>query len=313
MTDYSTLLDADVMAFISKTKSYYSDALSETSIQGQRETYNRMCLGFAADRPIGVKAEDSFIETASHKIPIRIYNNSINSKAKVIYFHGGGFVLGDLNSHDDVCAEICAETGFEVISVDYRLSPEHPFPADFEDAKAAFEYLSLLTAQPIVLVGDSAGASLAASVSHACRTTDKSPAGQVLIYPTLGGDQDQKSFVEHANAPLLTTKDMAYYQGFRTGGDEKLLEDPRCSPLKSLSFSDLPPTYIVSAQCDPLASDSESYFKAIKLAGGDVKWVNEPGLVHGYLRARHNTEKGAASFARILAAIKRLGEAGKLP
>jgi len=301
------------MAFIRETEGWYPAETAQFSVEEQRRVYDRMCRAFASERPDGVTCQDRTIASNSHSIPVRTYKSLVKSKAKLIYFHGGGFVVGGLESHDDVCAEICAQTGFDVISVDYRLSPEHPFPADFEDAKTAFDEINDSTELPVVLAGDSAGACLAAAVVHESRYTVKPPVGQVLIYPGLGGDSDHKSYVEHAKAPMLTTQDVHYYQKVRSGGEAASLKDPRCAPLASDSFADLPPTYIVSAECDPLAGDSESYYMALKAAGGDVVWVNEMGLVHGYLRARHRSEKAKSSFARIIAAIRLIGVSGQLP
>ena len=125
----------------------------------------------------------------------------------MVYLHGGGFVVGGLHSHDDVCAEIRSRTGLAVVSVDYRLSPEHQHPAAFEDACSVVSVLP----GPLVLVGDSAGGNLAAAAAHARR--DPRILGQVLIYPGLGGDRQAGSYVTHANSPMLTTADLDFYGG----------------------------------------------------------------------------------------------------
>ena len=310
--NYDDLLDADVLAFIAETESWYPPDAVDLSIQEQRLNYNKMCAAMASALPDQVAWEDAAIWQDTHNIPIRKYRVDTEPEAIVIYFHGGGFVVGGLDSHHDVCAEICAHTEFEVISVDYRSSPEHPFPADFEDANAAFLEIASATNVPVVLAGDSAGACLAAAVSRAA-SMSHSPAGQVLIYPGLGGNADEGSYLEHAHAPLLSREDVLYYHKIRTAERDDLLNDPRCSPLRAESFEALPPSYIVSAQYDPLSSDGEAYFNAIKAAGGHAQWINEAGLVHGYLRARHRTQKGRASFDRILNAISQLGRTGRLP
>ncbi len=305
---YATLIDEETWAFIDRTDAWYPPDAVDYSIEQQRDIYDRMCREFFAGYPEGVTAEDGTVASSGHSIPVRHYS-AANAKpaARIVYIHGGGFVVGGLESHDDVCAELCARTGYLVMSVDYRLAPEHTFPADFEDAMAGFAHATELDELPIVLVGDSAGGNLAAAVSHATRRHAVKPVGQVLIYPGLGSDLTHGTFIEHAEAPLLTTKDTTFYKTIRTGGDENVLRDPRCTPLSDTDFSGLPPTVVISAECDPLSGDGEAYCTVIKNAGGRAHWINEKGLVHGYLRARHSVTRARESFARIVEAAEVLG------
>lgn len=305
---YNDLIDEETWAFIKRTNEFYPPDATDLTVKQQRQVYDNLCREFFAGYPDGVIVTDSKIQSSNHEIQIRIYSNQSSAPtAHVIYFHGGGYVVGSLDSHDDVCAEICDRTGFGVTSVDYRLAPEHIFPADFDDCLEIFQHVTAEIGLPIVMVGDSAGGNLAAAVSGASRALDEKPIGQVLIYPGLGADFSIGSFVEHANAPMLTLKDTIAYKNYRTGGDDTLLEDHRCIPLADNNFSGLPPTYIVSAQCDPLASDGETYRDKIIEAGGKAIWVNEQGLVHGYLRARHSVKRAKQSFDRIVDAISNLG------
>lgn len=306
MTDYAKLIDAETWAFIERTDAWYPPETVTCTIRQQRDIYDRMCREFFAGYPSGVAAETMAIETDGRAIPVRIYRASANPEAAVLYFHGGGFVVGGLDSHDDVCAEICARAGFEVVSVDYRLAPEHVHPAQFEDAMAGFAWVAARHSLPIVLAGDSAGGNLAAAVSHATRGRPVRPAGQVLIYPSLGGDRSQGSYVLHAEAPMLTTRDLDFYRQIRTGGREHP-GDATLEPLADTDFSGLPPTVIVTAECDPLSSDGEAYRDRIFAAGGQAVWHEEKGLVHGYLRARHSVARARESFTRIVDAIAALG------
>lgn len=301
---YDDLIDAQTWAFIRETESWYPPDAIGLTIEGQRAVYDKMCSAFHAGYPAGVTAQDGDIRLASHAIPLRHYRSRANAPGEVLYLHGGGFVVGGLHSHDDVCAEICAGTGLDVTAVDYRLSPEHPFPQDFEDALAAARARS---AKPVVLVGDSAGGNLCAAVSAALTGAACAPIGQVLIYPGLGSQPPTASMVAHAHAPMLSAEDTAYYAAIRSAQRAQTVSDPRFSPLRAASFAGLPPTVAISAECDPLADDAALYCEAIAAAGGKAVHIREAGLVHGYLRARHRVDRAGASFARIVGAIAALG------
>jgi acetyl esterase len=288
-TDYAVLIDAQTWAFIERTNSFYPPDSTEQSVARQREVYNTMCRAFFTGYPEGVFSADKFISAGDHKIPIRTYDKANSDPAAIcLYFHGGGFVVGGLESHDDVCAELCDGTGFRVVSVDYRLAPEHLHPASFLDCLAAFEHVASTCESPIILCGDSAGGNLAAAVTHHVRRHERAPVGQVLVYPGLGGETDQGSYLTHAHAPMLTTRDTLYYAEIRGGGLD-WSADSRFAPLNDPDFSGLPNTVVISAECDPLSDDGRNYCEKINATGGKALWNNEPGLVHGYLRARHIT------------------------
>jgi acetyl esterase len=305
VTDYSKLIDAETWAFIRRTESYYPTDTVDFTMERQREVYDRMSAAFHAGHPDGVGTETTAIALRDCSIPIRIYRmRDAEAAAVVIYLHGGGYVLGGLESHDDICAELCAATGFEVVAVDYRLAPEHKHPAAFEDALAAFEWAAARDSRALVLCGDSAGGNLAAAVSHATRGHPRPPVGQVLVYAGLSGDKIGRSYTEHAQAPMLTVRELDFYKTVRGRGDPS---DPTQYPLGDADFAGLPPTVLVTAQCDPLSSDGERYRDAILAAGGKASWHEEAGLVHGYLRARHTVERARASFGRITQAVSTLG------
>jgi acetyl esterase len=308
MTDYRKLIDAETWAFIERTNSFYPPDAVDLTVAEQRAIYDRLCRAFFAGYPDGVTAKTTAISTPTHEIPIRIYHASeLDSAVVVLYFHGGGFAVGGLESHDDICAELCHRTGFEVVSVDYRLAPEHVHPAHFDDAMSAFEWAARVYARKILLCGDSAGGNLAAAVSHATRGHKVKPAGQVLIYPMLGGDSSRASYVTHAQAPMLTTPDIHYYERLRTGGVDRT-GDITMSPLADANFAYLPPTVVITAECDPLSSDGEAYRDHVVAAGGLAFWLEEAGLVHGYLRARHSVSRARSSFTRIVDALRTLGQ-----
>lgn len=308
MPDYAALIDAETWAFIRETDQWYPADAVDLSIPEQRAVYDRMCRAMGHGRPSGIAVADETVEGDGHAIPVRVYRSANERAAAVIlYFHGGGFILGGLDSHDDVCAELCAATGFTVASVDYRLAPEHLHPAAFEDALAAFHWAADRFARPVLLCGDSAGGNLAAAIAQATRDARQPAIGQVLIYPGLGGDPNSRSYVTHAEAPMLSARDVAFYGRVRAGEGVDP-SDPTLRPLADTDFTRLPPTVAITAECDPLSSDGESYCERIRAGGGQALWVEEGGLVHGYLRARHSVARARISFARIVDMLSMLGE-----
>jgi acetyl esterase len=305
--DYERLIDDETWAFIAKSDRWFPPEAAGLPIERQRAIYNAMCRAFHAVRPDGVLVHDQAIDGQGGTLLLRRYRPVQGEpRATVLYYHGGGFILGDLDSHDDICAEICARTGFDVLSADYRLAPEHPHPAAFEDACAAFDWAAAMSGRPIVLCGESAGGNLAAAVVHARRAHDRAAIGQVLIYPGLGGDVTAGSYVTHAEAPLLSTNDVLFYHDVRLGARGGH-DDPTNAPLTDTDFSGLPPTVIVTAQCDPLSSDGGAYRDRIVAAGGRARWQEEAGLPHSFVRARHLSARAALGFGHILVAIAALG------
>jgi len=299
MADYSKLIDAQTWGFIHEVERWYPPDTMGLDVAGQRDVYNKMCSAFYAGRPAGVQTHDCL----AGGVPVRCYRVGAGPlKAVVLYCHGGGYVVGSLDSHDDVCAEICARTGFAVVSVDYRLAPVHLHPAAYEDCLAAYLWAQGKYGVSVVLAGDSAGANLAAAVAHKTRDAQ----GLVLIYPSLGECKESGSYVTHADAPLLSRSDMAFYEEIRKP-KVGLVKDFTYAPLLDSDFSDLPPVVAVSAECDPLCDDGEEYCAAINKAGGQAVWVKEKGLIHGYLRARHTVDRARHSFTRVVAAIDAFG------
>lgn len=309
MADYQALIDAQTWAFIERTNSFYPPETVGLPVSGQRNVYNRMCEAFNAGRPGNVSTRDTFVPATGRHVALRIYEREGgNPPATIVYFHGGGFVVGGLESHDDVCAELCSRTGFRVVSVDYRLCPEHLHPAAFDDAIDAVRWAIGLYEHRVIVCGDSAGGNLAAAVCGALRA-ETAIAGQVLIYPGLGGDRTKGSYLEHAHAPMLTLEEVNAYATLRTGGNESS-GDPTAAPLADKDFSGLPPTVVFSAECDPLCDDGRDYRDALRAAGVVAELHVESGLVHGYLRARHTVDRASDSFDRIVESLKAMGGGG---
>ncbi|MDB4002792.1 alpha/beta hydrolase [Oceanospirillaceae bacterium] len=312
-----TLLDTQMQAFIAQTMQHYpADAVVSNTAQ-QRQCYKNMYLAFALPRPANVKSVDKYVEGPDgHLIPVRHYDPQAKSSpenlkhpVQVVYLHGGGFVVGDLDSHDDLCAQMADLCGFKLVSVAYRLAPEHRYPCDITDCLAVVDHL-LEQGKAVILVGDSAGATLAACVANARSSyTGTQLLGQVLIYPALANDANTPSMQEHAHAPLLSKQDMIFYHGIRVGEGHAPIQDPLCCPLHASSFADLPPSHLFPAQIDPLFDDCGLYAKALSRAGVEVENHTQAGdgLLHGHLRARHMSDKAGANFQLICKTILALG------
>ncbi|WP_290544264.1 alpha/beta hydrolase [Aestuariivirga sp.] len=302
---YAWLEDPGIRDFLIAGERFYPpDAVSFTMAE-QRVFYDRYCAHFRKTRPAGVTATD----VAHGGVPCRHYRPDGAAGAPLLlYLHGGGFVVGGLDSHDDICAELCEGARIDVVAVDYRLAPEHPFPAAFEDCWAVLKAVASVNAE-IIVGGDSAGGNLAAALALKARD-EQAPRlkGQVLIYPGLGGDMSKGSYVVQAHAPGLSTADVQYYRDTYKGGDTKFAE-----PLRETDYRGLPPAFLVAAGLDPLHDDCFDYAARLRAAGVEAQVRDEPLLVHAFLRARNMSAPARRSFDAIIAACASLAHSGRLP
>lgn len=307
-------LDPEIEAFIEKTGRHYPDDAATLDATGQRVVYDAMCAAFDLPAPEGLTIHDDIVPAgAEHPaIPIRVYTpDQARPDTLILYMHGGGFVVGGLESHHGVCGELSVAAGCSLISVDYRLAPEHSHPAQIEDCIATFRHFCR-THDRIIVAGDSAGGNLAAALCVATLDSARKPDGAVLIYPALGGDQlDLPSYSTMARAPMLTTEDVHLYHKLWHGGS--VLGDALSAPLLASDLTGHPPTAIFSAAVDPLCDDGAAYCERLERAGTPARCHTETGLVHGYLRARRMSRKAEASFERICSAVRSLAASVTLP
>jgi acetyl esterase/lipase len=226
-------------------------------------------------------------------IPLRLYRGNGTETAKLlpalIYFHGGGWVIGDLDSHDQICRALANKARSIVVAVDYRLAPEHKFPAAAEDAIAATRWIAAsaprlgIDAARLAVGGDSAGGNLAAVVCLDARDRGGPPlAFQVLIYPSTDMGLELSSHFRHADQLPLRRTTMQWFVNhyLRDGKD---LDDWRASPLRARSFAKLPPALVVTASFDPLCDEGEAYAKALAEAQVPVTLERFAGQIHGFL------------------------------
>ncbi|MDE1995685.1 MAG: alpha/beta hydrolase [Rhizobiaceae bacterium] len=299
--------DPEVLAFIARTEASYPADSNVASAEDNRRNYDAMCAVFRQKRPDGIKVVDTTITAvpARHYLPA----GTDDMKPAILYCHGGGFVVGSLESHDDVCAEIAAYTGLKVTAVDYRLAPEHRYPAQIDDVETVWRQRSRENSQ-MIAVGDSAGANLCAALSlRMRRERGPMPIAQVLIYPGLGGDLSWPSYIENAEAPLLRTSDLAAYRdAYASGHQPSEQEIEESAPLKARDFSGLPPSWIFTADVDPLRDDGKVYADRLEKAGVSAHWHNHAQLVHGYLRGRIMSRRIRAAFDEICETLRRIAE-----
>ncbi|RKE38199.1 acetyl esterase/lipase [Paraburkholderia sp. BL23I1N1] len=294
------MLEPEITAFIERTAAIYAGHSTALPPSEQRVIYERYAAALTPPLPADVITEDAvFRASAGHPVRLRLYRNRRKpggtSGGTVLYFHGGGFVLGSLESHQIVTARIAADTGLDVIAVDYRLAPEHRAPAAHDDCLE----VTLATLEgrlpfdspvqnALQLAGDSAGATLAASVAMQLRDDGvQGVRGLALVYPMLGTEPQMPARESEAHAPMLTLADVLAFRDLYWGKRED--EDARYPawtiPLDAARFDGLPPTLAIGVEHDPLRDDARVFAERVNAAGGQARlWIGT-GLVHGCWRA----------------------------
>ena len=237
-------------------------------------------------------AEDRVIAGPGGEIPVRIYrpHGQCETRPAVVFCHGGGFVLCDLDSHDSFCRAMARHTDSVVVSVDYRLAPEHPAPAAAQDVYSAFcwaiGHASELGVDPvrILIAGDSAGGNLAAVTALQCREHDGPvPAGQVLIYPVIEPNFGTSSYRAYARGFVNTRAAMQWYWQQYLGGSSLPVPAYTVAPSRATSHAGLPPAVVVTAGLDVLHSEGVSYADLLAAAKVPVVHRDYPGLFHGFV------------------------------
>lgn len=260
--------------------------------------------------PVGV-VRDLSIPGAAGDIPARHYRPENDAESPLLVFlHGGGWVVGDLDSHDNLCRLICRDAGIHVLSVGYRLAPEHPAPAGLDDAYAAYRWAvnhgADLGARPgaVAVGGDSAGGNLATVVARLGRDDGVPPAMQFLLYPVTDPGGRTRSMALFASGFFLTAHDMEWCREQYLGGSQLEVTDPRVSPLLAEDLSGLPRAMVVVAGFDPLRDEGEAYAERMRDAGVTVDLRRMSSLIHAFGNFWPLGGQSAIAMAEINSALR---------
>lgn len=261
--------------------------------------------------PVG-EIVDRTIDGPAGRLRIRLYRPA-GSVARllptILYFHGGGWTIGSLEAYDLPCRFFCARTGCAVVAVDYRLAPEHKFPAALDDAVATFRWLSggamTLGIDParIVIAGDSAGGNIAAAAARLLREEARPPCLQWLIYPATDLAMDSPSYTSCGKGFLLTRAGMGWFRGHYLN-DPSEADDPRASPLKAADLAGLAPALVYTAGFDPLRDEGHAYADRLSAAG--VKTIHREfdSLIHGFAGMRGALQAAARAMDEMVAGLR---------
>jgi len=261
--------------------------LNQYGAEGAREVYAEMQPD--VDGPGVGSVEDRTVPgyDGGPEVPVRVYRPEGEGPfPTVVFYHGGGFVIGDLESHDITCRYVANETGSVVVAVDYRLAPEHPFPAAVEDCYAATVWAAgaeeLDGDGNLAVMGDSAGGNLAAAVSLMARDLDGPEVDrQVLVYPATSRSDDWPSMERFGEGYFLQAEDMDWFHDSYIP-DEVHEANPYANPLEAGDLSGLPPATVITAGFDPLRDQGAAYAEALAEAGVDVEFRNYEEMIHGF-------------------------------
>jgi acetyl esterase len=273
-------------AFVAESQRYVA---ADSSLAAQRAAYGALCRAFSRERPAGLRVSD--LRLAG--VAVRRYLPAEPTPAAgwpcLLYLHGGGWMLGDLDSHDFICAYLARHLGLVVVAVAYRLAPEQPFPAALEDCLGVWRalragHLDVPLAQArLAVAGDSAGGNLAVALCLALRATgQRQPCAQALVYPVLSA-QALPSHQRCADAPLLSRAELQACLDIYLANPEQQ-QNPLALPLAASDFVGLAPAFVAAAEFDPLRDDAARYAERLALDGVPVLFEPGPGLVHGCLR-----------------------------
>lgn len=285
------MIDPELQPFLDAWEKAWSVLPSRATPQDRRALFERIAEAVRGPMPEGVETFVRFVETDRRNVLVRVFRDrTAGEQPCLVYMHGGAWMQGSPETHWDIAATIAAANRQTVISVDYALAPEHPFPAAVNECRAvvewAFDNAGALGIdhKRIAVGGDSAGGNLAAAMPLAFRGTRFDLKAQLLVYPAVDFDMSTPSFVENADGPIITTAGMPAVNAMYCPDPEQR-HNPLAAPLHAADHSGLPPAFVAVAEHDPLRDDGRAYAEKLRASGVPCVLDEGEGLIHGYLRA----------------------------
>jgi acetyl esterase len=303
-------VDPQVQVVLDSLEAMGGPKLVDGTPQEARAAFAQMTAAIGPPPGGAVVVEDRVVPGSGVDVPVRIYRPENEGLLPVVvYFHGGGWVIGSVETHDDGCRRIALGVPAVVVSVDYRLAPEHCFPAAVGDCFDATKWVSSHAAElgadvrRLAVAGDSAGANLGAVVARRARDGGGPPiAFQLLVYPVTDLTRSFGSYVENAEGYLLTAKDMEWFIGHYV--DDADLRHPDASPLFAESLAGLPPALVITAEFDPLRDEGEAYAQRLREAGGLATMSRYDGMIHGFFGMQGLLDGATKAMAEAIAALR---------
>jgi acetyl esterase len=298
-------LDPKIAAYLEEVRQLGGAPLWETPVAQVRETTDQ-----GADELFGsADAVAQVSDTTASGVPVRIYTPNPDpaspTATAIVYFHGGGWVIGSIRSHDRFCRTLAARAGVPLIAVDYRLAPEHPFPAAIEDCWAVTEWVAERY-ERVAVAGDSAGGQLAASVALRARDAGLTIALQALIYPVTDHAFETESYKEFTDPASLDERQMRWFWDHYLSGDAAGPAQDH-SPLRALDVAGVAPALVITAGADPLRDEAEAYARRLLAAGVAVELHRYEGMIHGFARMSSVIDQAGEAITEVADAVRRVG------
>jgi acetyl esterase len=303
---------SEVRSLLDAVAALGSPPIDEQTPQQVREVYGQFSA--LAGRAEMVSVTDRTFPGPAGDVPVRVYVPTAEPGPRpvLVYFHGGGWVIGDIESHDATVRVLAAASGVTAVAVDYRLAPESPFPAAVDDCLAAVRWVAEpstaadLAIDPgrMAVGGDSAGGNLAAVVAQQLRDTGPALRFQLLVYPVTDMHLSYRSIDENADGYFLTKADMMWFRGHYCGTDN--WKDPRLSPLLAAdeAVRGVAPALVITAEYDPLRDEGEAYAAKLQAAGVDAKASRYDSVIHGFFSMGDLVPEGKAAIDEAAAALR---------
>jgi acetyl esterase len=313
-------VDAEIQPILDLVNAVEATPPTADQVPELRDAFALLCAAFGPG-PAHVEVEGIGVPNGASPLGLRVYRDpdapTSPRPGALVWFHGGGWVIGDLDTHDALCRELCVATGATVISVDYRLAPEHTYPCAHDDAQCAVDWISAHAAElgidpsRLAVGGDSAGGHLAAVTARRRRDAgDSALAAQVLVYPVTdlaSPDEQHPSRLENATGYLLSAETMQFFCDTYVP-DERRRGEPDASPLATDDVAGLPPALVITAQYDPLRDEGARYAQRLESAGVPVELSVHEGATHMFLQMT-SIEASRRAIGQIADALRTAGVA----